>query len=78
MTITASITAVFKAISDIFKSITQAKKQQSETDVIKTKKKNTKAIDIAERLIFYVDRNFDVEKDKDYQKLRKKFFKYNQ
>lgn len=73
----SAITAFFTALSEYFKSSTVSKERQSETTVIRDNKKDNKALNWAEKLIFYVDRNYDVAEDKDYQKYRSKFFKYN-
>lgn len=70
-------TAMFTAMSEAFKSLTTFKKRQSESDVLKTKKLKTKAVEYAEELIFYIENKFDLSEDKKYQKLRKRFFKYN-
>lgn len=72
-----TLTSFFTALAEAFKSITTNKENQSETDVIKTKKTKSKAVEYAEKLIFYVDETYQVKEDKNYQKLRKKFFKYN-
>lgn len=73
----SSLTALFTAISEGFKSLTTVKEHQSETDVIKTKREKSKAVEAAEELIMYIDRNFAVTNDKRYQRLKRKFFRYN-
>lgn len=72
-----SLTAVFTALSDGFKSLTAFKEHQSETDVIKTKKEKSKAVEVAEEIIAYIDKNFAVSSDRHYQRLKRKFFRYN-
>lgn len=73
----AAITAFFTALSEGFKSITTCKENQSETAVIKDNKHTNKAINYAEKIIFYIEKQFDLSNDKTYQRLRKNFFKYN-
>lgn len=73
-----TFTAFFTAIAEACKSLTTFKKRQSETDVIKTKKKKSKAVEIGEQIIFFIeDRYPEILEDKDYKKLKKKFFRYN-
>ena len=72
-----SITAIFTAISEGFKSFTTTKEHQSETDVLKSLKKKNKAIEYAEKIIFLVDEYDELASTKKYQRLRKQFFKYN-
>lgn len=73
-----TFTAFFTAIAEACKSITTFKKKQSETDVLKTKKKKAKAVEYAEEIIFYVESKYpELTKDKHYKRLRKKFFRYN-
>lgn len=71
------ISNLFNMISEGFKSLAICKERQSETDVLKSKRTKSKAVDYAEKLIFYVDENYDVADDKKYQRLRRYFFKYN-
>ena len=73
-----TFTALFNAISEACKSLTTFKKRQSETDVLKTKKKKSKAVEVAEQIIFFVEEKYpDISDDKEYKKLKKKFFRYN-
>lgn len=72
-----AITAFFTALSEYFKSVTVAKEHQSETRVIRNSKNDNKALNYAEKLIFHIDKNYDVDQDETYQKYREKFFKYN-
>jgi hypothetical protein len=72
-----TFTAFFTMLSEACKSLTTHKEKQLETDVLKTKKKKTKAVEYAEKLIFHVDDNYPVKEDNTYQKLRKNFFKNN-
>ena len=72
-----SLTALFTALSEGFKSLITVKEHQSETDVIKTKKEKSKAVEVAEELIAYIDKNFAVSSDRHYQRLKRKFFRYN-
>ena len=68
----------FTAISKACESITIFKKKQSETDVLKTKKAKSKAVEYAEKIIFYIEEKHpDIIDDKTYKKLKKNFFKYN-
>lgn len=73
----ATITAFFTALGEGFKSLTSCKERQSETAVIKDRKSLEKAVNYAEKLIFYLDKNYAVTNDKQYQYLKKKFFRYN-
>ena len=73
----SSITALFTAIAEGFKSFAITKEHQSETDVLKSLKHKTKAIEYAEKIIFLVDNYEELASTKKYQKLRKQFFKYN-
>lgn len=72
-----SLTALLTALSEGFKSLTTVKEHQSETDVIKTKKEKSKAVEVAEEIIAYIDKNFAVSSDRHYQRLKRKFFRYN-
>lgn len=72
-----SLTALFTVLSEGFKSLTTVKEHQSETDVIKTKKEKSKAVEVAEEIITYIDKNFAVSSDRHYQRLKRKFFRYN-
>ena len=72
-----SLSSIFTAISDGFKSFTTAKEHQSETDVLKSLKSKKKAVEYAEKIIFVVDKCNELSCSKDYQKLRKQFFRYN-
>lgn len=72
-----TLTAFFTALSEFFKSVTTCKEQQSETVVIKESKNSHKAINYAEKIIFYIEEKFDLSEDKQYQRLRRLFFKYN-
>ena len=49
-----TFTAFFTAIAEACKSLTTFKKRQSETDVIKTKKKKSKAVEVGEQIIFFI------------------------
>lgn len=73
----ATITAIFTALGEGFKSLTSCKNRQSETTVLKDRKHLEKAVNYAEKLIFYIENRFDLSTDKKYQRLRKNFFKYN-
>ena len=73
-----TFTAFFTAIAEGFKSLTTFKEKQSETDVIKTKKKKSKAVEYAEKIIFCIEEKYpEILDDRDYKKLKKNFFKYN-
>lgn len=70
------ITAFFTAISEACKSFTTSKERQSETDVLKTKKKKSKAVEYAEKIIFMADKT-ELKDSRTYKHYRKLFFKYN-
>jgi len=71
-----SITAFFTAMAEGFKSLTCSKERQSETLVIKRTNKTQKALDTAEKIIFMAD-STELKESKQYQRLRKTFFKNN-
>lgn len=73
----SSVVAFFSMLSESFKSLKECKSRQSETDVIKTKKNKEKAVEVAEKIIFYIENAYNVKEDKKYQRLKKRFFKYN-
>lgn len=73
-----AITAFFAALRESFTALSTCKEHQSESDLLKTKKSKSKAINYAEQLIFYVESiHPELREDKGYARLRKLFFKYN-
>lgn len=75
--ISSAITAFFTAISKGFEFSTKKKDVQSETDVLKDLKRKRRAVNWAEKLIFHIEENYDLSKDKTYQRMRKNFFRNN-
>ena len=74
----ASITAFFTALRESFTALSTCKEHQSESDLLKTKKSKSKAVNYAEQLIFYAENMYPkLREDKKYARLRKLFFKYN-
>ena len=71
-----AITACFDSISNAFKCFTTSKERQSETEVVKVKKRKDKAINIAEKIIFLADQT-SLKDNRRYRAYRKLFFKYN-
>lgn len=71
-----AITACFNSISNAFKCFTASKERQSETEVVKVKKRKDKAINIAEKIIFLADQT-SLKDNRRYRSYRKLFFKYN-
>lgn len=71
------ISSIFTAIAKACESFTKAKEHQSETDVLKTKTKKSKAVEYAEKIIFIADSYPEVAKNNNYKRYRKLFFKYN-
>ena len=71
-----AITACFNGISNAFKCFTISKERQSETEVVKVKKRKDKAINIAEKIIFLAEQT-SLRTNRKYQAYRKLFFKYN-
>lgn len=82
------IREIASAIKEIFSYKDTQKERQSEEVIIKDSKNLQKAVNYAEQIIFLVDRFFfaDLTKvkmlevndfEREYFKLRKKFFKYN-
>lgn len=74
--ITEAIKAIFDAINSGFTTVNTCKEHQAETDVIKTKKKKSKAIEYAEKIIFLADET-ELKDNRTYKRYRKLFFKYN-
>lgn len=80
MTAFEALEAIGNAIKSISDSFAVLKKRQSETEILKEKKRLKKAVDIAEEIIeimfkylpLYLEQDAD-----DLQKLVKKFRKYN-
>lgn len=72
----AAVTAFFTALAKACESFTTSKERQSETEVIKSKKKKTKAVEYAEKIIFLADKT-ELKDDRTYKRYRKLFFKYN-
>ena len=73
-----SITAFFTALRESFTALSTCKEHQSETDLLKTKKSKSKAVNYAEQMVFYVESKYpDIKNDRKYARLRKLFFKYN-
>jgi hypothetical protein len=82
MSITTAIAELSKIFSAFFAYETERTERQSETTVIKKQKNVQKAIDTAEKIIFFCDKLVeekveDKKQQKEYEKLRKRFFKYN-
>lgn len=86
--ITEAIKEIAATIKEAFSYGTARTERQSEITVINNSKNAQKAINYAEQIIFLVDRFFfaDTVKteqlevhdfEKEYFRLRKKFFKYN-
>lgn len=76
----STLKAIFEAVAKIFGCKDTAIQRQSETAVVKHLKNAEKACNIAEQIIFLVDRKNDISEElfaKTYKKLRKRFFKYN-
>lgn len=71
-----AITALFVAIGKGLDTANSYKERQSETDVLKDKKKKAKAIEYAEKIIFLADKT-ELADSKEYKRLRKLFFKNN-
>jgi len=71
-----AITACFNSISNAFKCFTTSKERQSETEVVRVKKRKDKAINIAEKIIFLADQT-SLKDNRRYRTYRKLFFKYN-
>jgi len=77
---TSALTALFEAIAKFFGCKDTSIQRQSETAVVRKCKNLEKACNIAEQIIFLVDRKDTTTKEvfaKSYKKLREKFFKYN-
>ena len=80
MTAFGALEVIGNAIKSISDSFAVLKKRQSETEILKEKKRLKKAVDIAEEIIeimfkylpLYLEQDAD-----DLQKLVKKFRKYN-
>ena len=70
------ITAFFTSITEACKCLTTSKERQSETEVVKAKKRKDKAINIAEKIIFMADKT-ELKDNRRYKTYRKLFFKYN-
>ena len=78
--ITAAITAFCEMVKQGFATLQSNIEHKLEGSVIKDKKDLKKATDVAEKIILLMDRykNFLTEKDlKEFEKLKKKFLKYN-
>ena len=73
-----TFTAFFTAISEAFRSLTTFKEKQCETRVLKKEERASKAIECAEKIIFYVENKYpDIKKYRRYRSLKAEFFKYN-
>lgn len=77
MGITSALTAMFTAISEAFKSLTQCKQVQSESSILRELKRKSKAIDYAEKIIYIIDKSTLFEDDRAYKRYRRAFFKFN-
>lgn len=76
----AAITAFFQSLTQTIKAYETYIKEQSTTDVVKTKHRLKKATDVTEEILIIVDKYVDTFEEKDinkYEKLKKKFLKYN-
>lgn len=73
-----AVESVSNAIKGIFDYATTSKEHQSETQIIKDKKKLKEAVNIAEEILLITDNyqvHFSDEDWKQYKKLKKKFNK---
>lgn len=76
MAITEAIAKVGDAVKGIFDYVKEAKTKQSETQVIKDKKRLHVATNVAEKIFQITDQYVEMlseKHQKEYQKLRKKF-----
>ena len=76
MTVSESISKVGEALKSLFDYVKERKTKQSETQVIKDKKRLKDASNIAEDIFIITDQyahTFSQEHQKEYKKLREKF-----
>lgn len=76
MSVTGAIEKVGEAVKSLFDYTKENKSKQSETQIIKDKKRLKNATNLAERIFHITDKYqklFIVEDQKEYEKLRNKF-----
>lgn len=76
----AAINAVGNALKSVFDFASNSKDHQAETELIKDKKRNDKALNAAETAFQIVFKNIGLFASKDRKKLKKlykRFLKYN-